>query len=265
MTTPQDGLGPAPKGRVACGSCGAELSVHAGGQAAVAPCPTCARMLDLAPFLPDRAPPPPEPEIPVVRFDLDRPRARAPLMVRQDAPFPMPLEAQCVESEGRVEVRLPDRLNRLPIAAIMGGVGLVMVLLFALSARAVPRWGLGLVGWVAVSGYLLAQGLVNRRVFRARKGEVTIVTRPLPWFRGWTIARDVRALVVERNWTEAGRGSYRFIWELYAREAKGQKVPLLEGAGDAVLVGWLAQRLASAMGVPVEPAAGPARGREQGP
>lgn len=260
MTTTQDGASPAPLGRVACGYCGAELSVFAGGAAAVAPCPTCGRLLDLAPFLTDRPPIPSELEAPTRRLEPSVPRVQAPLMLRQDAPFPMPLGAQCVETPDRVEVRLPDRLNRLPVAATIGGVGLVMVALFALSARSVPPLTLALAAWVAFSGYLLAQGLVNRRVFRAGKGELAVVTRPLPWFRGWVQVRDVRALVIERNWTPAGRGSYRFIWELYARPAAGQKVPILEGARDAVLVGWLAHRLASALGVPVEPAAGPEQG-----
>lgn len=265
MTTPQDGLAPAPPGRVACGFCGAELSIYAGGEAAAAPCPTCARILDLAPFLPDRAPPPPEPEPPPLSLFSIGPKARAPLMVRQDAQFPMPSVARCVEAPGRLEVRLPDKLDRLPIAASIGAAGLLMAVLFVFTARAPFQLGAGLGGWVAVSGYLVLQALLNWRVFRVEGPELRVLTGPLPWLRGGVRSRDVRALVVERNWTSSGRNAYRFIWELYARTGAGEKLALLENCSDAVCVGWLAQRLAAALGVPVEPAADPAKEKEQGP
>jgi hypothetical protein len=204
------------------------------------------RVLDLDPILPPR---------PVPVADVVSPGIRAaPLQLRRDAPFPMPLEAERKATEAALVLSIPDGVGRLPVAATVGAIGLAAVT-YALGSVSGPvPFNPGIAATTAAGAYLVMQAVVNRRVFTVDDEGLHVRVGPLPWLRRALHVPEVLELFVERNWTEDGRHAYRFIWELFARTRAAGRVALLENAGDAVMVHWLAEQLANRLNVPWRPA-----------
>lgn len=248
----------APK--VLCANCGVEVPLGAVGPCGIASCKGCGKILDLDPILPARPVPAPEPDVAVpARWD-EQPVA-APLLLRRDAPFPMPQKAEVVDVAEHLTLSIPDTLDRLPLAAALGAVGLAGITAFLIGYGRGTQFSLPLALAVIAAAYLVLQAVVNSRHFRADASGLHTRTGPLPWLRRSLKQEGVTELFVERNWTEAGRGRYRFIWELYARTPTDPKVPLFEGGSDPVLVHWLGQRLAKRLGAKFSPARGPSEAR----
>lgn len=234
-----------------CANCGGEVSVLRAGRLGLARCPGCRRLLDFDPLLPARAPPGPQPEV------LVPPNPRpARLGLRRDAPFPMPEDARARETPEALTLAVPELLGRFPVAAVAGCLGLG-ALAFALATSGASAFNALAPAVAAVSSYLLVQAAVNRRVFRADASGLTVGTGPLPWLRRARRFGALRELFAERNWTEGSASAFRFTWELGARTASGERVALIEGASDPLLVHWLGQRLAERLGIRFTPAKDP--------
>lgn len=221
------------------------------GRLGLARCPGCQRLLDFDPLLPARAVPRPQPEV-----DVPQAPRPAPLGLRRDAPFPMPEDATVEESPEALTLAVPALLGRFPAAAVAGwlGLGAVAYALATSGATALNAFGAAV---AAASSWLLVQAAVKRRVFRAGSTGLEVSTGPLPLLGRTRRFKELRELFAERNWTEGAATAFRFRWELCARTASGERVALLEGARDPLVVHWLGQRLAARLGIRFIPAKEP--------
>jgi hypothetical protein len=200
--------------------------------------------------------PQPEPAVPVPPGFSE---GLAPLLLRRDAPFPMPESAEAEQRPGQLTLRVPDNVGRFPMAAVLGALGLGTVFYALATAVGDIGFNLGVTVTTLASAYLVMQAVVNQRHFHIDASGLHSSAGPLPWLRPELHLTGIEELFVERNWTEDGRTSYRFIWELYARTSTAPRVSLLEGASDPVLVHWLGQELAAQLGVRFSPAKDPPR------
>lgn len=173
--------------------------------------------------------------------------------LRSDLPYPMPQKARASVWGDAVTVSIPDSTDRWSLGAWAGALFLVVGILMTFGSRD----GGGPWSWamVVTSAYAILQSLLNRRTWSATAQELRYGVGPLPWFRARGRLTGVKQLELERNWTESHDRArpYVFIWELYARTAKNEKVALLEGMRDPVVTHWVAQQLAKKLGVPLVP------------
>lgn len=242
---------------VLCAHCGAEVAPARVSSVGLARCAGCQRFLDLDPLLPPRPVPPPPEEI-ALPPPARPPEHAAPLLLRRDAPFPMPEGATVEDQLERLELKVPDSIGRNIVAPLFGLVALGAGVNLALSSKVSVELGATTIAIAAVCGLAAWAGAQSRRYFRADAHGLSTGSAPIPWLRGPGIrVPRLTELFVERNWTQADKHRYRFIWELYARTDRGEKVAVLEGGLDPILVHWLGQRLAQRLGAKLTPAADP--------
>lgn len=243
-----------------CAHCGAEVDVGRVSAVGLACCPGCQRYLDLDPLLPPRPAPPPPEEVAVP--PPPRPPGRsAPLLMRRDAPFPMPEHATVEDRPEHLVLRIPESVGRHMLAPVFGTIGLGAAAALALASSVSVPFGVASIAVAVACGLGAAAASGSRRYFRADAQGLRTGAAPIPGLGGLGVrVPRVRELFVERNWTAVRRGRYRFIWELYARTEKGGRVPILEGAPDPILVHWLGQRLAARLGAKLTPAVDPEGG-----